>query len=477
MPNWKKLITSGSTASLSNIFVDNAVTASYFKGDGSALTGVTTEIAETATVSDTFTSTTSKVVTHNFDSKNVLVTVYNDSDQQILPSTTTTTDVNSVTVTFDTATSGRVVVAKGGHIVQGVGTADDSNLLNGQSGSYYLDYNNLANIPADIAVTGSNNFTGNQEITGSVYISGSDFSVTGVEFPGAGEKHLFFTAPFTSVGRNYDGIGIALENTASFGELYQHSLLLYAYDNHEAPNFGTEVNLGTLRAHMLVQASGSNSLANVSVEDNDDGTTTAKIYGDDIQLGAFNGESISIGNASSNIIVSASTLQIHSDITASGHLIPSTTEVYDLGTAAARWRDLYLSGSTIDLGGTLITRDGSGNVEFKDSQTSNLKTLRVEELEIQKGETSVRLKLDDSNNIRFEDSASGASLAPTYYQEAISGASLYYVTHSLDEYYPIVQVYDPTREQVIPKTIISTTTNIVKLEFDSSFTGTVVVKK
>ena len=40
MPNWKKLITSGSSAALGNLDVTNAVTASFFVGDGSALTGV-----------------------------------------------------------------------------------------------------------------------------------------------------------------------------------------------------------------------------------------------------------------------------------------------------------------------------------------------------------------------------------------------------------------------------------------------------
>jgi len=90
-----------------------------FTGDGSGLTNIIAEVTEQATVSDTFTSTTSKVVTHNFGTKNVIVIVYNSSDQQILPATLTTTDNNNVTVTFDTATSGRVVVAKGGHIVSG----------------------------------------------------------------------------------------------------------------------------------------------------------------------------------------------------------------------------------------------------------------------------------------------------------------------------------------------------------------------
>lgn len=40
MPNWKKLIVSGSDAALLNLNVTNAVTASAFVGDGSGLTGI-----------------------------------------------------------------------------------------------------------------------------------------------------------------------------------------------------------------------------------------------------------------------------------------------------------------------------------------------------------------------------------------------------------------------------------------------------
>lgn len=118
MPNWKKLIVSGSDASLSNLNVANAVTASYFKGDGSAITGVTSTVTETATVSDSFTNQTSVTSTHNFGTKNVIVTVYNSSDEMIIPASVTT-NTNNVVTTYDSSTSGRVVVAKGGHVVSG----------------------------------------------------------------------------------------------------------------------------------------------------------------------------------------------------------------------------------------------------------------------------------------------------------------------------------------------------------------------
>lgn len=131
MPNWKKIILSGSSANLSNISVDNAITASYFSGDGSALTNISAQVTEQATITDTFTSVTSKAVTHNFSTKNVLVSVYNNSDELILPATTTTTDVNTVTVTFDSSTSGRVVVAKGGHLVSGSAVLAGTNVISG----------------------------------------------------------------------------------------------------------------------------------------------------------------------------------------------------------------------------------------------------------------------------------------------------------------------------------------------------------
>ena len=133
MPNWKKIVLSGSAANLNNLFVDNAITASAFVGDGSGLTNVTTTVVENATVSDTFTNVTSKQVTHNFDTKNVIVSVYNDSDQLILPSSITTATTNRVDIAFDSSTSGRVVVAKGGHLASGSAVLSGTGVFSGSA--------------------------------------------------------------------------------------------------------------------------------------------------------------------------------------------------------------------------------------------------------------------------------------------------------------------------------------------------------
>jgi hypothetical protein len=47
------------------------------------------------------------------------------------------------------------------------------------------------------------------------------------------------------------------------------------------------------------------------------------------------------------------------EIDASGHVIPAANETYDLGSASNRFRDIYLSGTTIDLGGVEISSDGT----------------------------------------------------------------------------------------------------------------------
>lgn len=122
MPNWKKLIVSGSSAHLYNLDVTNAVTASYFVGDGSGLTNLNATVSEQATVSDTFIDTLTKVVNHNFSSKNLVISVYDENDNQIIPANVNLTDNNSVTITFNQLSSGTVVVAKGGHIVGGNAT-------------------------------------------------------------------------------------------------------------------------------------------------------------------------------------------------------------------------------------------------------------------------------------------------------------------------------------------------------------------
>lgn len=103
------------------------------------------------------------------------------------------------------------------------------------------------------------------------------------------------------------------------------------------------------------------------------------------------------------------------------HILPSTTETYDLGSATKRWRDLYLEGQTINLGGTKIQKNGDGDVTFKDS-SDNLKKVIVDELHIGNGGNVLKLKssggklkaVDNSNaKISHDVAFSEISSTPT----------------------------------------------------------------
>ena len=113
-------------------FANTATTSSYtltgdgtfsgsfsgsFEGDGSGLTGII--VAESTLVEDTFTSATSVTSSHNFETKNINVTVYDDNDEVLLPETIRTLDINNVGIDFATSTTGRIIITKGGHIVSG----------------------------------------------------------------------------------------------------------------------------------------------------------------------------------------------------------------------------------------------------------------------------------------------------------------------------------------------------------------------
>ncbi len=196
MPNWKKLIVSGSSANLSNLTVDNtltvnnitagAITGSYFIGDGSALTGISAQVTEQATISDSFTNVSSQQIAHNFNTKNVLVSVYDDNDQMVIPTSIRTTDVNTVDIIFNKATSGRTVIAKGGHLVSGSAELYTHRETVSGASMYNLDHNLNEDfpvvqvydtfkkqvIPQDIESTSSNRvqITFNSTFNGTVVV-------------------------------------------------------------------------------------------------------------------------------------------------------------------------------------------------------------------------------------------------------------------------------------------------------------------
>lgn len=98
-------------------------------------------VVETATVTDTFTNVTSKTVTHNFNTRNIIVSIYDSAYNQLLPATVNVSDLNSVVVTFSNATTGHAVVAKGGHIVSGSSSSETYKASINGSNTYAVVHN------------------------------------------------------------------------------------------------------------------------------------------------------------------------------------------------------------------------------------------------------------------------------------------------------------------------------------------------
>ena len=93
MASWKKIVVSGSSADLSALNVDNAVTASGFQGDGSGLTNVTANVSPLVfnqSVAEAFElDSNSDFMPVNTEEKYVVDPFYEvDSSGDIMPRTT-----------------------------------------------------------------------------------------------------------------------------------------------------------------------------------------------------------------------------------------------------------------------------------------------------------------------------------------------------------------------------------------------------
>jgi hypothetical protein len=117
MPNWKKLIVSGSDASLNSLTtpenVVNQLTASY------ALSAGTVAINSGTVVHITSASLTWDLV-HNIGEAYPIVTIWDDTTNRIIqPDEIESVDVSTVKVYFTQPTTGYANISRAGHVLSG----------------------------------------------------------------------------------------------------------------------------------------------------------------------------------------------------------------------------------------------------------------------------------------------------------------------------------------------------------------------
>lgn len=131
-----------------------------FIGDGSQLTNLpSAEISQVATVTASFQNQSTISVNHNFNSKNVIISVYGSNDSQIIPQSVVLTDNNTTTIGLSGLHSGYVVVAKGGHLIANEDLTTHKEIVSGNS-TYTILHNLIEEYPL---VQAWNTFTKRQE--------------------------------------------------------------------------------------------------------------------------------------------------------------------------------------------------------------------------------------------------------------------------------------------------------------------------
>ena len=95
-------------------------------------------------------------------------------------------------------------------------------------------------------------------------------------------------------------------------------------------------------------------------------------------------------------------------------ILPTTTETYDLGSTSKRFRSLYLAGDTIDIGGSTISSDGTGQISI----SANGATLPVNsKIAVGSGTSAIALADNEGTAIRtvpFFSNAGGLGTANAF---------------------------------------------------------------
>ena len=94
-------------------------------------------------------------------------------------------------------------------------------------------------------------------------------------------------------------------------------------------------------------------------------------------------------------------LDIDGNIKIKGTIYPETDITYDLGTSSKRFKDLYLSGNSINLDNLLISKNSNNNLEIKDTQ-GNYKNINLNEIELNNGNSKLTFQLDIDGNLIYK---------------------------------------------------------------------------
>lgn len=116
-------------------------------------------------------------------------------------------------------------------------------------------------------------------------------------------------------------------------------------------------------------------------------------------------DDLPIGTATQNALDEKSNVQNPSfsgSLTIAGDIIPDENVSRDIGSPSLRFRDIYLSGSTIDLGGTILSSNNNGDLELRDDN-NNLKDVVAKSLQVGTTKDKILVTRDSNGQISFDN--------------------------------------------------------------------------
>jgi hypothetical protein len=242
---------------------------------------------------------------------------------------------DDVVVAADAVDDQLTLVAGAGISLVANATSDQITIVNTNPAQFSLgvagDDSSIKTINSGetIKFAGAQNVTVAADSEGAITITGPDLS-----------GYLTTSSPAGSI-TNTD---ITNWDTAySWGD---HALA--GYLTSSAP-LGNDVTIGSVRINTnIIQTVDSN--ANLELRASGTGAVLVESI-------AVNGTNID--SADSSAITITPDVVFEAGVTVGNHIVPSSNENIDLGSASFRFRDLYLSGSTIRLGNATISASGS----------------------------------------------------------------------------------------------------------------------
>ena len=107
-------------------------------------------------------------------------------------------------------------------------------------------------------------------------------------------------------------------------------------------------------------------------------------------------------------------VEINGNIKIAGNIYPSDDITYDLGTSNNRWKDLYLSGNSINLDNLVLSKNNSNNLELKDID-GKLKNININQLELNTGSNKLVFFLDNGGNLIFKKNDDNTFIYPSVF--------------------------------------------------------------